>query len=119
MAITKTPRTLLASQQLLAGASIPAAELDLRTTAGAKIFVKITNGNPAPTTAPTVTFFSGEATGVKRQEHVRTGDTVAGSVANDISFTYGLRAMFANVTIQNGATNPITVEVFAQEATTV
>jgi len=118
MAITKTARTLLVSQALAAGATISSSELNLSTAAGADIFVKITNGATAPTTSPITTFFVGEATGVKRKRYTASGDTVANSVT-DISCTYSLRNMFANVTITNGATNPITVEVYAQEATTV
>lgn len=118
MAITKTSRTLLASQSLAAGATVNATELNLSTAVGAEIYVRITNGSSAPTTPPSVTFYAGEATGVKRKKSVASGDTTASSVS-DLSCTYGLRNMFANVTIINGATNAVTVEVYAQEATTV
>ena len=118
MAITKTARTLLASQTLAANATVTSAELNLSATAGAEIFVKITNGASAPSTLPVVVFYSGEATGVKRKIFTASGDMVNSSV-NDLSCTYGLRHMFANVTITNGATNIVTVEVYAQEATTV
>lgn len=118
MPITKTARTLLVSQSLAAGAAINSSELNLSTAAGAEVFVRITNGATAPTTAPVATFFAGEATGVKRRRYTASGDTVANSVT-DIPCTFSLHNMFANVTITNGATNPITVEVYAQEATTV
>eukprot|EP01032_Pedospumella_encystans_P004229 gene4229-5005_t len=106
---TKTARTLLVSQTLAAGASINATELNLTSARSAEIYVKITNGSSAPTTAPTVTYYSGEATGIKRKRYSATGDTVGSSVT-DIPCAYYARHMFANVTIQNGATNAITVE---------
>lgn len=118
MPITKTARTLLASQTLAAGASISATELNLSTAPGARVFVKITNGATAPTTAPSVTFFSGGATGIKRNLYTVAGDLVANSVTH-LSCRYGLPDMFANVTITAGATNGCTVEAVAQEATTL
>ena len=118
MAITKTARTLLSSQSLAAGATITATELDLLTAPAAEVCVRITNGATPPTTAPTAIFFSGEASGVKRRRYIATGDLVANSVT-DIPCSYGLRHMFANVTIVAGSTQGCTVEVFAQEATTL
>lgn len=119
MAVTKTSRTLLTSQSLAAGASINAAELDLRTAvAGTIVFVKLTNGSSAPTTAPVVTFYSGEATGVKRKRYQAAGDTVANGI-NEPYFVADQGDMYVNVSIQNGATNSITVECYAQEATSI
>lgn len=118
MAITKAARTLLPSQALAAGAVISATELNLSTAPGARIFVKITNGATAPTTAPSVTFHSGEATTVKRNLYTAAGDLVVNSVTH-LSCRYSLPDMFANVTITAGATNGCTVEVFAQEASTL
>jgi len=119
MAITKTARTLLASQSLAAATSVSATELNLSTAAGGTVvMVRLTNGSPAPTTAPTVYFYSGEATTVKRLRYAVSGDTVNSSV-NDRAFVTEQGEMFINVTITNGATNAITVEVYAQEATTV
>jgi hypothetical protein len=118
MAITKTARTLLTSQSLSAAASVNSSELDLSTKPGARIFVKITNSSSAPTTAPVVKFYSGEATGVKRLLFSISGDLVINSVT-DLSCRYSLPDMFANVTITAGATNGCTVEVYAQEATTI
>ena len=118
MAITKTARTLLTSRTLTAGSSVNADELDLTTAVGARVFVKLTNGSPAPTTLPVVTFYTGEASNVKRVLFTATGDTVVNSV-NHPSCRYSLPDMFANVTITNGATNSITVEVYAQEATSL
>eukprot|EP01034_Spumella_vulgaris_P041665 gene41665-51629_t len=46
--------------------NINATELNLTSARSAEIYVKITNGSSAPTTAPTVTYYSGEATGIKR-----------------------------------------------------
>lgn len=115
---TKTARTLLTSQSLAAGATVNANELNLSTAYGSEIFVKLTNGASAPTTAPVVTFYVGEATGVKRKKATGQGDTVNSSVT-DVSCRYALPNMFANVSITNGATNAITVEVYAQEATSI
>lgn len=118
MAITKTPRTLLASTVLTQGQVITATELNLSTSPGARVFVKITPNGVAPSTAPSVKFFSGEATGVKRDLYTASGDLSA-TVASHFSCRYSLPDMFANVTITAGATQGCTVEVFAQEATTL
>ena len=118
MAATKTSRTLLTSQSLAAATSVNATELNLSTAYGALVAVKITNGASAPTTAPTVTFYVGEATGVKRKLYQVAGDTVANSV-NDFVCDIPSPGMFVNVTILNGATNAITVEAYAQELTTI
>jgi hypothetical protein len=118
MAATKTAKTLLTSQSLAAGASVNATEWNLSTAYGGKLFVKLTNGSSAPTTAPTVKFYSGEATGIKREllQAPMTGDTVNSSVTH-LWFEYGPADMFANLTITNGATNSITVEAYGQELT--
>lgn len=118
MAATKTAKTLLASQSLAAGASVNSTEWNLSTAYGGLACVKLTNGASAPTTAPTVTFYIGEATGVKRKFYTASGDTTASSV-NDIVCELPAGVMFNNVTITNGATNAITVEVYGQELTTV
>jgi hypothetical protein len=118
MAATKTPRQLLASQTLAAGASVNVAEWNLSTAYGGKLCIRITNGSSPPASAPVVTFFSGDATGKKYKQYSAAGDVVASS-QNDIYFTYGLEDMFANATIQNGGGNSITVEAYGQEATTI
>ena len=119
MAATKNSRTLLTSQSLAAATSVNAStELNLSTAYGALVAVKITNGASAPTTAPTVTFYVGESTGTKRKLYQVAGNTVNSSV-NDYVCEIPAPAMFVNVTILNGATNAITVEVYAQELTTI
>lgn len=118
MAATKTAKTLLTSQSLAAGASVSATEWNMSTAYAGSIFVKITNGSSAPTTAPTVTFYAGEATTIKRKRYSVTGDIINSSV-NEFECEYGLQHMFANVTIINGATNAINVEVYGQEGTTI
>jgi hypothetical protein len=118
MAATKTARTLLTSQSLAAATSVNATELNLSTAYGALVTVKITNGASAPTTAPTITWYVGEATTVKRQFYQTSGNTTNSSVT-DYVCEIPAKAMFNNVTILNGATNAITVEVYAQELTTV
>lgn len=119
MAVVKTARTLLASQSLAAGASVNVTELNLSTAiAGTVVFVKLTNGATAPTTAPNVKFYSGEATTVKRKRYEANGDIVNSSV-NEPYFVTSQGDMFVNVTITNGATNAITVECYAQEASSL
>ena len=119
MAATKTAKTLLTSQALAAATAVNATEWNMSTSyGGSRLFVRLTNGATAPTTAPLVKFFSGEATGVKRLIYQASGDTVNSSVS-DISCVFEQGDMFGNVTITNGATNGITVEAYGQEASTV
>ena len=115
MAATKTSRTLKASASLAAATAVDATEWNLSTAYGGAAVVRLTNGASAPTTAPVVTFYVGEATGVKRKFATSVGDTVNSSVT-DIVVEFGLPYMFVNVNISNGATNAITVEAFGQEA---
>lgn len=116
MAASKTQRALLASQALAAAASINVTEWNLTSAYGGRAVVRITNGASAPTTAPVVKFYTGDATGKKYLLFTASGDTTANSVT-DLSCEYGLADMFANITITNGATNAITVESYGQEAT--
>jgi hypothetical protein len=118
MASTKTQRILLTSQSLAAGASVNTTEWNMSTAYAGSMLVRLTNGASAPTTAPLVKFFSGDATGKKYVRYQASGDTVNSSI-NDYECEYGLQHMFANCTITNGATNAITVEVYGQEGTSV
>lgn len=118
MASSKTAKTLLASQSLGAAGSVNSSEWNLSTAYGGLAAVKLTNGASAPSTAPVVKIYVGEATGTKRLFYTASGDTVANSV-NDIVCEIPLGAMFVNITIQNGATNGITVEAYGQELTTI
>jgi hypothetical protein len=118
MAITKTSRTLRAAATLAAAATANCTELNLSAALGALINVRLTNGASAPSTAPTVKIYTGDATGVKRLFYTVTGDTVNSSVT-DIACRVPASAMFVNVDIINGATNAITAEAYAQELTTV
>jgi hypothetical protein len=115
MAATKAQKVLLTSQSLAAGASVNLTEWNMSTAYGGSIIVRITNGASAPTTAPTVKFYSGDATGKKYGRSQASGDTVNSSV-NDLECEYSVQHMFANGTITNGATNAITVEAYGQEA---
>lgn len=90
----------------------------MSTAYGGSLFIKITNGASAPTTAPTITFYAGEATTIKRTRFVIAG-TTTNLLATDFECEYGVQHMFANATITNGATNAITVEAYGQEASTV
>jgi|SRR5674476_109807 len=118
MAAGKAQKVLLTSQSLAASTSVNAAEWNMSTAYAGSIIVRLTNGSSAPTTAPVVTFYSGDATGKKYKRWSGGGDTVNSSV-NDIECEYGLQHMFANCTITNGATNSITVEIYGQEGSTI
>lgn len=116
MAASKTQRQLLASQTLAAATPVNTTEWNLTTSYGGRAVVRITNGGSPPTTAPTVKFFTGDASGKKYLLFTAAGDTVASSVT-DISCEYGLADMYCNITVTNGATNGVTVEAYGQEAT--
>jgi len=119
LASTHTAKTLLTSQSLAVSTSVNATEWDLSTAYGGLLAAKITNGASAPTVAPTIQFYVGEATGVKRKFYTVTGDTTANSVTDAIC-ELPLGTMFANVTITQGAaTNAVTVEVYGQELTSI
>ena len=118
MAATKTAKTLLTSQSLAAATTVAATEWNASTAYGGVAAVKLTNSATPPTTAPVVTFYVGEATGVKRKLYSGTGDILASSV-NDIVCEIPMGAMFVNVSITNGTTNAITVEAYAEELTTI
>lgn len=116
MPATKTAKGLLASQQINAGVSANTIEWNLSAAYGGLATVRLTNGAPAPTTAPVVRFFIGEASGVKRLFWQGAGDTVSNST-NDIVCEIPASAMFVNITIIGGATNPTTAEASGQELT--
>lgn len=118
MASTKTAKTLLTSQALGASTPVNVTEWNMSTCYGGLATVRLTNGATAPTTAPTVKFYVGESTGTKRLLYQATGDTVNSSV-NDLVCEIPASAMFCNITVTNGATNPVTVEAYGQELTTV
>lgn len=118
MAATKTARTLDASAALAAADSRNSAEWNLSTAYGGVVCVKLTNGATAPTTAPVVKVYIGEATGVKRLYYTASGDTVNNSV-NDVVCEIPWDVMFVNVTVTNGAANGITAEVYGQELTAI
>ena len=118
MPTTHTLRTIRTSASLAAATAAVGTEWNNSTAYGGVVTVRLTNGATAPTTAPLVQFFVGEATTVKRQYYAQSGDIVNSSV-NDIVCEIPAGAMFVNVTITNGATNAITAEAFAQELTTV
>lgn len=118
MAAAKTSKTLLASQSITAGSSQNTTEWNLSAAYGGLATVKLTNGASAPTTAPVVKFYVGEATGVKRLLYTASGDTVNNSV-NDVVCEIPPGVMFFNITITDGATNAITAEAYGQELTTI
>lgn len=116
MSASKTAKTLKTSASLAASTAVNATEWNLSTAYGGLAAVKLTNGGSAPTTAPVVSFYVGESTGTKRLFYTATGNTVNSSVT-DIVCEFPPGAMFANITITNGATNAITVEAYGQELT--
>ena len=119
MASTHTARTLITSQALAVSSSVNATEWNLSTAYGGIANVRITNGGSAPTVAPVVTFYTGDATGKKYKLFTATGDTIASSV-NDIPCEFPIGTMFANITASLGAaTNGVTVEAYGQELTTI
>jgi hypothetical protein len=118
MAISKTARTLRASASVAAGATANCTELDLSAKSSAIINVLLTNGASAPTTAPVVNIYTGEATGKKTVLfYTQSGDTANNSV-KPVVCRIPKAAMFVNVDIIGGATNAITAEAYAQELTT-
>jgi len=118
MASTKTSKTLYASASLAASTAVNTTEWTMTTCYGGLAAVKLTNGATAPTTAPVVKFYVGEASGTKRLLYQAAGDTTNSSVS-DIICEIPPSAMYCNITITNGATNAITVEAYGQELTTI
>lgn len=116
MAIVKNQRTILTSQSLAAATAVNGTEVNLSTAGGLLVNVLLTNGASAPTTAPVVKFYTGDATGKKYVFWQASGDTVNNSVTT-IPCRFPKEVMFANLTITNGATNAITVEAYGQEFT--
>lgn len=115
MALAKGSSVLRAASSLAAGASVY-LEYDFSNAVQGGIFVKLTNGASAPTTIPTIKFTIGETTGVKRRRFDVTGDMVANSITEK-DCVYGLRDKFGGVTVTNGGTNSVTLEVVATFAT--
>ena len=118
MAASKTSKTLRASASVSAGATASCTEWNMSTCYGGLAVVRLTNGASAPTTAPVVKFYVGDATGVKRLFFQQSGDTTNNSV-NDIVCELPMSTMFCNIDIVNGATNSITAEAYGQELTTI
>lgn len=119
MASTKTSKTLKASASLAASTSVDAAEWNMSTSYGGIAAVKLSLPGSVPTTAPTVTFYVGEATGIKRKFLTLYGSTTSGDYPIDLICELPPSVMFSNITILNGATNSITVEAYGQELTTI
>lgn len=116
MAATKSAFTALVSQSLAGGASVNTAEWNLSAAYAGRLFVKLTNGATPPTATPTVTFYEGEASGIKRVLYVASGDMIANSV-NHPNAVYGLEDMYANAMITNSGTVAIMVEAYGSAAT--
>ncbi|MDE2354803.1 MAG: hypothetical protein KGL17_07245 [Betaproteobacteria bacterium] len=117
MAATKTARALYNANPG-ANTTASATEWNLSTAYGGLLTVQIVNGASAPTTAPVVTVYTGNATGVKRQLMQFSGDLVASST-NPYSISLPPAAMYVNVDVKGGATNGSTFTVEGQELTSV
>lgn len=118
MPTTHTGTEILASASLAAATTVSTAEVNNSTGYGAIFTITLTNGASAPTTAPTVKFYIGRATGTKKLFYTASGDIVANSV-NHINCDFPAKAMFLNADIVNGATNAITVQGDSQSLTTI
>lgn len=119
MSATKNPRTLIALSASNIGIStaVNATEWNLSTAYGGIATVTLSLPGSAPSTAPIVTFYVGEATGKKRKLYTATGSTVSGDYPMDFVCEYSPAAMFGNITVTGGATNAITAESYGQELT--
>lgn len=117
MPSTHTARTLLTSQSLASSASVNASEWNLSSAYGGLAGVKMSISGSAPTTAPIVKFYVGEASGTKRLLAAIAGSTTTGDYPLDFVCDLPPGTMFSNITITNGATNAVTVEAYGQELT--
>jgi hypothetical protein len=118
MAATKTQRQLIAAgSSIAANASLNASEWNLSTAYGGLLNVQLSLPGSAPTTVPTVSVYTGDATGKKYLFAKFSGSVTAGDYPMNFPVELPPSAMFANVTITNGATNGITAEAFGQELT--
>lgn len=114
--MAKASVTLLASQALAAATAVRTPETALSTFDGFKVFIRLTNGATAPTTAPVVAFYASDRTGAtadKYLQYTASGDIVANSVT-DITFRHDKEDMFAVAKITWGATTGGTVEAYAE-----
>lgn len=119
MASTHTLKALYTATTISASATASCTEWANTITYGGLATVSLSLPGSAPTTAPTITFYSGEATGVKRQFYKVAGSITSGDYPMDITCEYPASAMYINITVTNGATNTLTVEMKAQELTTI
>jgi len=112
---TKTARTLIASASL-AVAGTASGSLDLRTTFGALVTVRVTNGGTGPTVAPTVTINVSTDNGTWRQ-YTAVQSNTGNSVVTDFVFDIPATVMYVQVSITGNTGQAVTVEALAHEFT--
>lgn len=119
MAATKNARTLitLSASNIGISTAVNATEWNLSTAYGGIATVTLSLPGSAPTTAPIVAFYVGEATGKKRLLFTATGGTTSGDYPKDFVCEIPQSVMFANITVTGGATNAITAEAYGEELT--
>jgi hypothetical protein len=99
--------------------AVNGTEVNLSTAYGGLGTVTLSLPGSAPTTAPKIQFYVGEATTKKRLLYQATGSTVSGDYPMDFVCDFPTGTMFANVTVTGGATSAITAEAYLQELTTI
>lgn len=123
MALTKTTRTLIAaSTTVAASATVNATEWDLRTAYGGLATVTLSLPGSAPTVAPTINFYVGEATGKKRLLYSAQAGVAGPSSLYPIDFVCEIPVgvEFVNISVVQGASgNSITAEAWGQEITSI
>ena len=118
MPATKTKRTILTSQSLAAGANVNGTESNQTTAYGAFLIGRITNGATGPTVGCDMVVTYGGATGEKFGEDRQTALVTAGLV-NDLKVDIHPAAMFVNVQFVGHTGQPVTVECFLMELSTI
>ena len=115
-----TARTLipLAAGNVGISATVNATEWDRRTALGGFATVTLSLPGSAPSSAPVVTFYVGEASGKKRVRYTVSSGTTAADYPKDFVCQFPLGTMFVNITIVGGLGNVVTAEAYAQELTT-
>ena len=107
-----------ASASVTAGATAALTEIDMSSTFGGTMTVKITNGATGPTTDTVIDVYIGHATA---EEKLFTSVT-AGQDNNGVyEFIFDIPSsvMFLGGDITAGATNNITAEAFVSELTSI
>lgn len=118
MAATKTSKTILASTSNGAGSSTNGTEWNASTAYGGVVCGKVTNGATGPTVGCDFVVYIGEATGIKREFSRQTAPT-GNNAVQDFAVEIPPGVMFVNVTFIGNTGQPVTVECYGQELTTI